>query len=134
MRETSDGLMNLALFAIDHATSSVVPRGGPLIPFAVIEKDGDRDLHRFEVGRLEAMVAAGRHFVREQNDLDRVAFAWDGYLSLDGERSDAVFVEASDAHAPSSVILAQCYATRGRFHTRTFAVGQPVHMGTGNLF
>jgi len=32
---------------------------------------------------------------------------WDGFVTLDGERTDAVFVEASAAGDEASIILAQ---------------------------
>ena len=134
MTESSSDLIDLALFAIDHATNSVVPEGGPLIPFAILEKEGGRSLHRFQAERLEEMVAAGRAFVRGQEDLDRVAFAWDGYFTLDGVRSDALFVEASEASAESSLIFVQRYETRGLFRKRAHTVGEPLQAGTGRLF
>jgi hypothetical protein len=54
--------MNFALFALDHATESVVSSGGPLVPFALIEADGERSLQRY-VGAI-SKTPSNRHETR----------------------------------------------------------------------
>ena len=100
--------MALAEMALSHAVTSVVPEGGPLIPFAVVENaEGQRALHRF-MGELSEAQRNARNEVRSSPGLVRAAIAWDGYLTVGGERQDAVFVEASDRGMPS-VIVAHRY-------------------------
>jgi hypothetical protein len=40
---------------------------------------------------------------------------YDGYLTVAGERSDAIFVEAQERGSTASVIFAQRYRPGGRF-------------------
>ncbi len=100
--------MALAELALGHAVHSVVPEGGPLIPFAIIENaDGERALHRF-MDELSAAQQHARDEVRSAPTAVRAAIAWDGYLTLDGQRQDAVFVEASD-RGRASIVVAHRY-------------------------
>ena len=39
---SSDELMDFALFVLDHAADSVLAGAGPLVPFSVVEVDGER--------------------------------------------------------------------------------------------
>src|ERR1700722_14244162 len=104
------GLMDFAVFALEHATNSVVDSGGPLTPFSMIEEledeGGKKGLTRFVCDTLEEGVDRARVQVRDAGRLRRAAVAWDGYLTMDGQRTDAVFVEASEAGSDESVILA----------------------------
>ena len=113
MAEPSQGLMEFALFALDHATESVVPSGGPLVPFSLVDVGGERKLTRF-AGDLEQGQASAREAIRTSVGLRMAAIAWDGYLTVEGNRSDAVFVEASEADNSESVILAQRYSASAR--------------------
>jgi hypothetical protein len=113
MSSPSDDLMDFALFALDHATDSVLASGGPLVPLALIKVEGSRSLSRF-AGDLERGQEKARSLIRSSANADRAAAAWDGHLTVEGERTDAVFVEASKTSDPESVVLAQRYGRAGR--------------------
>lgn len=114
----STELVALAELAIGHAMNSIVPGGGPLVPFCLVEKVEGRELHRF-AGELGQAVEHAREFARGSGAV-RAAVAWDGYLTVDGERSDALFVEASDPGQPSLVLAHRYQETRDGTH----AVGE----------
>jgi len=120
--DPSESLMSLAFFALDHATESVVASGGPLVPFAVVEAYGQRSLTRF-AGDLEEGQRRARAEVRAADGVSRAAVVWDGYLTTDAGRADAVFVEASEDGDPESVVLAQRYVSSGRLAKKIEAVG-----------
>ena len=61
--------------------------------------------------------------VRAADGATRAAVAWDGYLTTDAGRTDAVFVEASEDGDPESVVLAQRYVVSGRLRKKIEAVG-----------
>lgn len=126
--EPSDELMEFALFALDHAAGSVIPAGGPLVPFAMVEADGEKSLTRF-VGDMEEGQQQARQAVRSTARVQRAAVAWDGFLTLDDIRMDAVFVEAFEAGATESVVLAQRYRSVGRLRKRMERVGNPAVVG-----
>lgn len=116
----------LASFALTHAVRSIVPEGGPLVPFCLLEgADGGRSLNRF-VGDLGESVERAREHVRTSGAV-RAAVAWDGYLTVDGVRGDALLVEASDA-GRSSVVLAQRYSA---VPGATAPVGEPITVDRG---
>jgi hypothetical protein len=123
----SDELMELAFFALDHGVESV-REGGPLIPFAVTETAAGRDLSRFMAETLEQGQEEARRHVRSQPDADRVAVAYDGYATIEGERSDAIFVEAHERGQPASVIILQRYRPRGRLK-KFDTIGNPALAG-----
>ena len=127
--EASDELMEVVFAALDHGVDSVRD-GGPLIPFVLEENADGRDLSRFAAELLEEGVAQARAHAGASG-ADRVAVAWDGYLTLEGERSDAVFVEAQERGTPASLVFAQRYRPGGRL--RKFAiVGNAAFAGTGD--
>jgi hypothetical protein len=103
--------MDFAVLALDHAADSVVASGGPLTPFSLVEESDEdhRQLTRHVCDTLEEGLAQARRKVREGVDIRQAAIAWDGYLTLDGLRTDAVFVQATNAGSSESIILAQRY-------------------------
>src|SRR5947209_9844806 len=112
--EPGPELGDLAFFALDHAIDSV-RAGDPLIPFAVTEDDSGRDLRRFVADTMEEGQEQARHYARGASSALRVAIAYDGYLTVKGERSDAVLVEAQDHGARTAFVFAQRYRPGGRF-------------------
>jgi hypothetical protein len=125
----SEELIDLVFAALDHGVESVKD-GGPLIPFVVTDSAEGRDLTRFAAETLEeGQEQARRH--ASSSGADRVAVAYDGYLTVEGARSDAVFVEAQERGTASSVLFAQRYRPGGRL--RGFAtVGNAAFAGEGD--
>ena len=104
---------------------SVEASGGPLIPFSMVMVDGGITLARY-AGELEAAQQHAREQIRGSQDAQRVALAWDGYLTVEGRRSDAVFVEASERGGDRSVVIALRYESVGRFRKHMRPFGDPV--------
>ena len=96
----------LAWFALAHAVNSVVPDGGTMAPFTLTHSPTGNALARFidSDGTLERPRA---HLAASGGT--RGALSWDGYLTFEGVRTDALFAQASDAGQPS-VVYAQRYA------------------------
>jgi hypothetical protein len=126
--DASEELIELALMAIDHGVESVKDGGGPLVPFAITETPAGRELARFAAETLEEGQEQARRHVREAADAVRAAIAYDGFVTLEEERSDAILVEAQERGQPACVILAQRYRPAGRL--RKFAtLGNPAVLG-----
>jgi len=123
-----DELMDLVFAALDHGVDSV-SGGGPLIPFVLTEGPDGRNLSRFAAETLEEGHSQALRYAAS-SDADRVAVAYDGYLTVEGERSDAVFVEAQERGAGSSVLFAQRYRPGGRLR-KFAAVGNAAYAGEG---
>jgi hypothetical protein len=117
--------------AIDHACGSIEDGGGPLIPFVMtVNSDGEKQLQRFVTERLEDGLKHAREYVDvNQDKLDMYAIAWDGYVTIDDERTDAVFVEAGERNDSLGVIFCQRYreVKRGLLQRKKFeSIGNPV--------
>jgi hypothetical protein len=124
----SDALMELVFLGLDHGIDSVT-EGGPLIPFALTETGDGRELMRFAPETLEAGQALAREHVHAAG-VDRAAIAYDGYLTVKGDRYDAIFVEAQERGESGSVVFAQRYRPGGRFKKFT-TIGNPAFVERG---
>lgn len=128
----SEQLLAVAFLALDHAVASV-RRGRVLVPFVLVEDAAGRELHRFAAKTLEGSQEAARDYLASRTGIARCALVYDGYLTLDEHRCDAVFVEAYEAGRAQSLVLAQRYEPRRGF--RSFrTIGDPGDAGrTGPL-
>lgn len=136
MDEYSGELLDLAFTALDHAIGSVVASGADLVPFVIREKGDQRDLQRYLAGQLQESVAAARQSVREGPLPDRAAVAWDGFMTTQDGRQEAVFVESYEQGAPAGFIVAQRYQRVGFLRKKLESVGNPalVEKNTAPLF
>jgi hypothetical protein len=58
----------------------------------------------------------------------KVAMAYDGYVTLEGTKYDAVFVEAGERGGASGVVFVQRYRPKG--FLRAFStIGNPAYIG-----
>lgn len=125
---SGEQLIELTFAALDHAVESVSGGGGPLTPFVMAVKPGtadERELLRYVAETLEDGIDAAREHLHS-TAYERCALAWDGYLTVSGERTDAVFVEAQEAGRPVGICLAQRYSFNdGRFEL----IGDPASIG-----
>lgn len=137
MDEYSEELVNLAFMALDHAIDSVVSSGTDLVPFVIREHGGQRSLQRYLVdGKLEAGVAAARESVLQEPLPDRVALAWDGFMTTSEGRQEAVFVESYEQGTPAGFIMAQRYQRAGFLKKKRESLGNPalVEKNTAPIF
>lgn len=105
-------LLDLVGAALDHGIRSVQD-GGPMIPFVIHHGPDGATLHRFVAETFEEGQDHARAFAwRAGPATIRIALAYDGYLTLDGERRDAIFVQAQAAGTPTSDLFAQQYEYR----------------------
>ncbi len=87
----------LAGFVLAHAVWSVsdLPKGDLLVPLAIIEKNGQREVLRFEAEtQAEAINEGKATLVKRQADADAWAFAREGQFKEDGKYVDVISVDA----------------------------------------
>ena len=108
--DSSEQLQDLAWQALDHAVNSL-DGGGPLIPFALVASDKGIQLARFAAESLEEGLEGGRAVLANLSpeEGNMVALAYDGYLTRDNVRSDAVLVEAQQRGMLAAASIAQMY-------------------------
>ncbi len=121
---------DLFFFALDHGIRSIEDGGGPLISFAVVvDTKGHRNLHRFVTEQLEDGVKSARKYVADHEDeLQMYAIAWDGFVTVEGKRTDAILVEAGDRGETKGVLFCQRYVP-GNGSTKLERIGNPGLIG-----
>ena len=133
-------LSAIASKALEHGLSSIEDIEGPLIPFTLV-LDANPDLRnrtmaltRYAAELLEESLQAAQDSIFPDPDKSMYAIAWDGFVTMDGRKWDAILVEAGTADEPDGVLLAQRYEAKtvgllSKKH-RNVAVGDPIHIGS----
>jgi len=98
------------------------------VPFAFLaQADGIRGLRRFVAGDPASGLAQARRTLADPGvEAVGVALAWDGYLTRDGTRGEAVFVEVYEIGRPAGVLIAQPYVRLG---ATVSVLGEPILCG-----
>jgi hypothetical protein len=125
--ETAD----LLFLGLDHGIDSV-RGGGPLIPFVITERNGERALARFVAETLEAGIARAVASIKADPLApgDRSVLVYDGYLTPpNGDRFDAIYAEAIEAGGAVTV-MAQRYKPKGRLRGLE-TIGNPALLPSG---
>jgi hypothetical protein len=119
--DISEQFADVIFFALDHGIDSIRSSGGPLTPFVVFDQGGQRALKRFVAETLELSQAEAREAIKTcPSDVASCAVAYDGYITVDGKKWDAVLVEAFERGRASGVRMAQRYVPKKflrKFHT-----------------
>jgi hypothetical protein len=124
-------LMDLVFLGLDHGIESIKDGGGPLIPFVLIESAvGERDIKRFVADELEQAETEARAHLSGLTDAERVALVYDGYVTVENDRTDAVLVEAQERGQTNSLIFAQPYRPGGRLR-KLAPIGNAAFLGEG---
>lgn len=103
----SEAFAELLFWALDYAIECVSP-GETLIPFVAVTRDGQRQLRRLLAEGPEAAESMLNKLLAEEA-VEAYAYAYDGYVTLDGERSDAVFAEGAEHGSAKGVLVVQRY-------------------------
>jgi hypothetical protein len=122
-------IFDLVSAALDDGVASL-SQGG-LIPFAILDEPGGRRVARFVAEPYEEGVRQARLAVAAAAEAVRVLIAYDGYVTIGGDRSDALLIEAQDRRRPHSVTFALRYrpaSSKGGFAT----IGDPAFTGPGD--
>jgi len=107
--EISPETANLLFLGLDHGIASVRD-GGPLIPFVITERNGERALARYVDETLEAGLARAIASIKANPKVaEGAVLVYDGYLTLpNGDRFDAIYAEAIEA-GDVVTVMAQRY-------------------------
>lgn len=123
-------LMELVFTALDHGVDSIRSSGGPLVPFLMMETEGARNMYRFVTERLEDGPVEARNALWSAEERPQFAVVcYDGYITTEGKRYDAVMVEAYDRKDPFCYVLAQRYKPKALL-SRFTTIGNAAFIGT----
>lgn len=123
-----DAMADLAFMTLGHALESI-SEGGPLIPLVLVEGAEGRAAHRFVADTLEEGIAKASNFVAGDPQWQRATLAYDGYLSAEGQRTDAIYVLAWDRPSRTAVQVAHRYLPGGPAAPLQ-RVGAPMYLGS----
>lgn len=113
-------------FALDHGVESVRASGGPLTPFLLQARGQSVEMTRLIADTLEEGVEHGRVAARASGpDVTAVALVYDGYVTMDDERWDAILATVQAADSATSEIFAQRYRL---VDGKLTEVGNPKHI------
>ncbi|TVZ41393.1 hypothetical protein P886_0738 [Alteromonadaceae bacterium 2753L.S.0a.02] len=118
MSETTDfHITNTLLDKIDYALNyalNALLAADPLVPFAVNWKGDTTTIERFMQGAYDDSIELA---MRNINDADETFSAycvvWTGYVEADGNKYDAIILEAGERESATAVQLAQPYIQQG---------------------
>jgi hypothetical protein len=106
--DASDDLMDLAFTALDHGIASV-EGGGPLIPFAMLIQRDQKILRRFVAEEISQGIEEAKRFVGSETGVTSYAIAYDTFLTIEGNKFDAIMVEAAEQGQDLGHLFAQRY-------------------------
>ena len=119
----SEELMDLVFKGLDHGIYSIKDGDGPLIPFVMTQKNRELEMKRFVSETLEGSVAAAKKFIANYtNAPDFAIMAYDGMLTIDGTKYDAIMVDGFDKTDPKGYCFAQRYKPK-KFLSRFKEIG-----------
>jgi len=105
-----ESLITLAGFVLAHAAWNVsdLPNGELLVPLAIVERSGHRQLLRFEADTQEKAIAEGKAtLAAHEGDIDAWAFAREGQMQVGGKYVDVLTVEAKQKGSSTSIVFIQ---------------------------
>jgi hypothetical protein len=108
----SDALVALLHQAVDLGFASVSRDGEPFVVFAIFDTSEGGIIGNYVCETVAKSKEAARQDIR---CLARSAYAlaWDGYLTVDKDRHEAVFVEVSEPGMAQALSFAQRYTRHG---------------------
>lgn len=125
-----DQLKDLMFTALDHGIDSVKDSGGSLISFLMTDTNGEKKLQRFVTERIEDGPPQARKYLSElDNEPEFAVIAFDGYVTMDKTRFDAVMVEGYGKNDNDTYVLAQRYKPK-KFLSKFAVIGNAAFLGS----
>ena len=127
--EVSKELADLLFFALDHGVNSI-REGGVLVPFVVSDTGGKRKLDRFVSDPYEHALSDAKTAVSKlPSVVSRYALAYDGFITVEGKKYDAIIINGAEREKGNATLLAQRYLPAVEGGKRLELVGNPAFIG-----
>lgn len=99
----------LAMAALDYSMAGRCD-SHTLVPFVLMESDGQRYIQRFAAETDEQAVGEAKAFLAKVSDsTSAYALAYDGFVTVDGTEFDAILVIAGERSGANAFIFTQRY-------------------------
>lgn len=130
---TPESAILLAGFVLGHAAWSIsdLPKGALLVPLAIVEKNGQRQLLRFEAQTQDQAIADGKTtLAKRQHELDAWAFGREGLMQEAHGKVDVLTVDAWATGMTRPITFVQRFSpySSGAFRIK----GDPIVVVDGN--
>ena len=129
IKQADKRLVDMMFFGLDYGIENIQINGkGSLVPFVVTEKEGQNKLDRFVTERLEDGLSEGLRFLENEKESRFGVIVYDGFLTVDGQKIDAVLVKGFDRHEEVGYLIGQRYKPKKIL--RSFGlIGNPAFIG-----
>ena len=132
MNQADKKLVDLMLFALDHGIESIRIKGkGPLVPFVVTERNGEREVMRFFTVHLEDGLSEAIRYLKDEKKSHFAALVYDGFLPLNDKKFNAVIVRGYDRTDTVGYTLGQRYLP-SKFFSFFKLAGNKVFLGNAD--
>ena len=129
----SESALLLAGFVLAHAAWSISDAPDLLVPLAIVERNGQREVMRFEADTQEEAIAHGKaKMATLSGEVDEWAFAREGLFNEKEGKVDAISIEIGVKGTTQRITLIQRiepYAKRNHFRL----IGDPEVVIDGKL-
>jgi hypothetical protein len=118
-KRPSGALTEAIAQAARHGMEMIQATGGPLRPFLMSWQGSERRQSNLMGESMADSIAMGKEVARESaSEVDGCVLAWDGYVTMEGQRSDALFFQAYERGSSASQVLVQRYESAPMAHFR----------------
>lgn len=108
--KAEEELVDLMFFGLDYGIENIQGDfSGALIPIVITEKEGERHLKRFVTERIEDGLEKGELYLKTDKEAQYGVVIYDGYLTGDGIKVDAILVKGFDRKDEVGYIIGQRY-------------------------
>ena len=128
LHDASEELMNHVVFALNHSMDLKKDGVDPMMPFAVVIKDGEKLIKVFGGDTLDYADQRFEGTIIEDKP-DFVVYASDTYLTTDGIKYDAVLFKAYDKNDTDLYLIGQKYRPKSD-QVEFEQIGNPGFLGT----
>jgi hypothetical protein len=105
--------MDFLFGGLDHGINSISDSGGPLIPFVMTQTGEKKELQRFVSEKYEeGILMAEKHIKSQSPKPDYALIAYDGYITWENKKYDAILVRAFDMGQDEGFIFSQRYVPK----------------------
>lgn len=105
--------MDFIFGGLDHGIDSIIDVGGPLIPFVMTITEGKKELKRFVTEEYKAGIeSAEEHLKLLSSKPDFALLAFNGYITWENKKYDAIIVRAFDKKEKEGYTFSQRYVPK----------------------
>ena len=125
-------LLDLMLFALDHGVESIRIRGkGPLVPFVVTEKNGEKEVTRFFTVNIEDGLSEAIRYLKDERKSHFAVLVYDAFLPMNDKKFNAVIARGYDRADTVGYALGQRYIP-SKFFSFFKLAGKKVFLGNAD--